>query len=99
MLIETLFFDIHHVHPSTPKKFLLEGYSKFLIFHKLMSLRLHYFSVTSSYVGGQVWSVSLSHFLPRQYLKNVMMDEIQSWHVDVTGTQGVPYFKVTLNSH
>ena len=25
-----------------------------------------------------------------------MMDEIQIWHVDVTGTQGVPYFKVTL---
>ena len=27
------------------------------------------------------------------------MDEIQIWHVDVTGTEGVPYFKVTLNSH
>ena len=63
-----------------------------------MSLRLHYFCVTSSYVGGQVWSVS-SHFLSRQYLKNGMMDEIQIWHVDVTGTQCVPYFKATLNSH
>ena len=37
--------------------------------------------------------------LPRQYLKNGMMDEIQIWHVDVTGTQGVPCFKVILNSH
>ena len=64
-----------------------------------MSLRLHYFCVTSSYVGGQVWSVTLSHFLPRQYLKNSMMDEIQIWHVDVTGTPCVPYFKVTLNPH
>ena len=63
-----------------------------------MSLRLHYLCVTSSNVGGRVWSVS-SHFLPRQYLKNGMMDEIQIWHVDVTGTQGVPGFKVTLNSH
>ena len=27
-------------------------------------------------------------------------DELNSniWHVDVTGPQGVPYFKVTLNS-
>ena len=57
-----------------------------------MSLRLHYFCVTSSYVGGQVWSVSLSHFLSRQYLKNGMMDEIQIWPVDVTGTHGVPCF-------
>ena len=31
-----------------------------------------------------------------QYLKNGMMDQIR--HVDVTGPQGVPYFKVTLNS-
>ena len=64
-----------------------------------MSLRLHYVCVTSSYVGGQVWSVSLSHFLSRQYLKNGMMDEIQIWYVDVTSTQGLPCFKVTLNSH
>ena len=64
-----------------------------------MSLMLHYFCVTSSYVGGQVWSVSLSHFLPRQYLKNGMMDEIQIWHVVVTGDQGVSYSKVTLNSN
>ena len=61
-----------------------------------MSLRLHCFYVNSSYVGGQVWSVSLSHFLPRQYFKNGMMDEIHIWHVDVTRTQGVPCFKVTL---
>ena len=27
------------------------------------------------------------------------MDSIQIWHVLVTGFQGVPYFKVTLNSH
>ena len=63
-----------------------------------MSLKLHYFCVTSSYVEGQVWSL-LSHLLPRVYLKNGMMDEIQIWYVDVTGTQGVPCFKVTLNSH
>ena len=44
-------------------------------------------------------SVSLSHFLSRQYLKYGIMDEIQIWHVDVTRTQGVPCFKVTLNSH
>ena len=50
-----------------------------------MSLRLHYFCVTSSYIGGQIWSVFLSHFLSRQYLKNGMMDEIQIWHVVVTG--------------
>ena len=98
MLIKTLLFDIHHVHLSTPKKFLLLDYSKFLIFHKLMSLRLHYFCVTSSYVGRQIWSVSLSHFLSREYLKNGMMDLIHNWHVHVTGPQGVPYFKVTLNS-
>ena len=27
------------------------------------------------------------------------MDSIQIWHVLVTGFHGVPYFKVTLNSH
>ena len=27
------------------------------------------------------------------------MDSIQIWHVVVTGFQGVPYFKVTLNSY
>ena len=27
------------------------------------------------------------------------MDSIQIWHVLVTGFRGVPYFKVTLNSH
>ena len=27
------------------------------------------------------------------------MDSIQIWHVLVTGFQGVPNFKVTLNSH
>ena len=27
------------------------------------------------------------------------MDSIQIWHVVVTGFQGVPFFKVTLNSH
>ena len=64
-----------------------------------MSLRLHYFYVTNSYVGGQVWSVSSSHFLSTQYLKNAMMDKIHICYVDVTGTQGVPCFKVTLNSH
>ena len=31
--------------------------------------------------------------------QNGMMDEVQIWHVDVTGTQSVPCFKVTLNSH
>ena len=41
----------------------------------------------------------------REYLKNGLSDLIQIWHVDVTGPggvlypQGVPYFKVTLNSH
>ena len=34
-----------------------------------------------------------------QYLKNGLTDSIQIWHVVVTGFQGVPYFKVTLNSH
>ena len=28
-----------------------------------------------------------------------MTDSIQIWHVVVTGIQGVPYIKVTLNSH
>ena len=42
--------------------------------------------------------VSVVVTFPSQYLKNGMMDEIQIWHVDVTGTQGVPCFKVTLNS-
>ena len=82
--------QIWHVDVTGP------GYSKFLIFHKLMSLRLHYFCVTSTYVGGQIWSVSLAHLLSREYLKNGMKDLIQTWHV--TGPQGVPYFKVTLNS-
>ena len=27
------------------------------------------------------------------------MDSIQIWHVVATGFQGVPYFKVALNSH
>ena len=27
------------------------------------------------------------------------MDSIQIWHVLVTNFRGVPYFKVTLNSH
>ena len=63
-----------------------------------MSLRLHYFCVTSNYVGGQIWSVSLSHFLSKKYLKISMMGSIQIWHVHVIGPQGVPYFKVTLNS-
>ena len=84
--------QIWHVDVTGP------SYSKFLIFHKLMSLRLHYFCVTSSYVGGQIWSVSLAHFLSREYLKNGMKDLIQTWHVHVTGPQGVPYFKVTLIS-
>ena len=30
---------------------------------------------------------------------NGLMDLIQIWHVVVTSFQGVPYFKVTLNSH
>ena len=42
--------------------------------------------------------VSSSHFLSRQYLKTGIMDEIPIWHVDVTGTQGVSCFMVTLNS-
>ena len=29
--------------------------------------------------------------------QNGMTDYIQLWHVDVTGHQGVPYFKVILN--
>ena len=62
-----------------------------------MSLRVYYFCVTSSYFGGQIWSVLLSHFLSREYLKNGVMDSIQIWHVPGTGPQGVPYFKVTLN--
>ena len=36
--------------------------------------------------------------LSREYLKNGMMDSIQIWYGHVTGPQGVPYFKVTLNS-
>ena len=38
-------------------------------------------------------------FVSRQYLKNGLMVSIQVCHVAVTGFQGVPYFKVTLNSH
>ena len=34
-----------------------------------------------------------------QYLKNGLSDLIQIWHVDVTGTEGVLYSFVTLNSH
>ena len=30
---------------------------------------------------------------------SILMLYIQIWHVVVTGFQGVPYFKVTLNSH
>ena len=55
-----------------------------------MSLRLHYLGVTSSYVGGPIWSALLPHFIFRVYLKNGMMDEIQIWHVHVIGPQDVP---------
>ena len=63
-----------------------------------MSLRLQYLGVTSSYVGGQIWSASLPHFIFRVYLKNGMMDKLQIWHVHVIGPQDVPYCKVILNS-
>ena len=44
MLIRTFYIDIHHVHNIYihQKWSLLKGYSKLLIFYKLMSLRLHY---------------------------------------------------------
>ena len=38
-------------------------------------------------------------FVSGQYLENGLTDSIQIWHLVVTGFQGVPYFKVTLNSH
>ena len=37
-------------------------------------------------------------FVSGQYLKNGFTDSIQIWHVVVIGFQGLPYFKVTLNS-
>ena len=39
-----------------------------------------------------------SHFLSGQYLKNGLTDQIHTWHVDVTGPEGVPNCKVTLNT-
>ena len=63
-----------------------------------MSLRLQQFCIPSSY-GGHRCFVSSLHFVPRQSIKNGLMDEIQSYCVDVAGCQGVPYFNVTLSSH
>ena len=34
-----------------------------------------------------------------QYLKNNFADSIQIWHVDVTGSHGVSFLKLTLNAH
>ena len=43
--------------------------------------------------------VSVVDTLPFQTVsKNDIMDYIQIWHLGVTGPQGVPYLKVTLNS-
>ena len=43
--------------------------------------------------------VSVIVTLPLQTVsQNTMMDYIQIWHVHLIGPQGVPYFKVTLNS-
>ena len=64
-----------------------------------MSLRLQQFCVPSSYDGGHRCFVSSSHFVPRQSIKNGLVDEIQSYCVDVAGCQGVPDFNVTLSSH
>ena len=41
----------------------------------------------------------LSFSVSRQFLENGLTDSIQIWHVVVTGIQGVPCFKMTLNSH
>ena len=38
-------------------------------------------------------SRSLSFFISGQYLKNVLMDSIQIWHVIVTSFEGVPYLR------
>ena len=57
-----------------------------------------YFKVTST-LSGNILISSLIFFVFEQYLKNELTDSIQIWHVVVTGFQGVPYFKVTLNSH
>ena len=64
-----------------------------------MSLRLHYFVSLAAMLEDKYGQCHCYTFLPRHYLKNGMMDAIQIWHVDVAGTQGVPCFKVTLNSH
>ena len=43
--------------------------------------------------------LSLSFFFSSPYLKNGLTDSIQIWHMVVTSFEGVPYFKVTLNSY
>ena len=43
--------------------------------------------------------LSLIFFVIGRYLKNGLMESVQILHVIVTSFEGVPYFKVTLNSH
>ena len=62
------------------------------------------FCVASIYAGAHrnhfvlspLASMSVSHFVSRQYLKNRLIDSIKLCHVDVTGPQVVLYCKVTL---
>ena len=43
-------------------------------------------------------SIVITLLFPHSILKNGWMDYIHIWNMDLTG-QGMPYFKMTLNSH